>query len=50
MEIDFPQQQATVTVLADQYDRDALMRALQQDGFGGRVVSEQEAGATGRAR
>jgi hypothetical protein len=34
--VDFNRQQATVTVLADKYDRKALLQALAKEGFQGK--------------
>lgn len=38
--MDFNRQQATVTAVANQYDRAALLKALEKEGFQGKVVKE----------
>jgi hypothetical protein len=38
--VDFESKQAVVTVVVDQYDPKALLKALEKDGFQGKVVKE----------
>jgi hypothetical protein len=40
VKVDFDRQQAVVTVVADQYDRQALLKALEKQGYGTKVVKE----------
>jgi copper chaperone CopZ len=40
VQVDFNRQQATVTVVADQYDQKALLKALEKEGYQGKVVME----------
>ena len=38
--MDFDRKQATVTAVADQYDQMALLKALEKEGYKGKVVKE----------
>jgi hypothetical protein len=38
--VDFNSKQATVTAVADQYDQEALLKALAEEGFQAKVVEE----------
>jgi hypothetical protein len=40
VKVDFNRQQATVTALADQYNRAALLKALDKEGYKAKVVKE----------
>jgi len=38
--VDFNRQQATVTAVAEQYDEEGLLKALEREGYHGKVVKE----------
>jgi hypothetical protein len=38
--VNFDRKQATVTAVADQYDQKALLKALEKEGFQGKVVKK----------
>lgn len=40
--MDFPRQIAVVTVVSKQYEEAALIKALQKQGFGAKVLKEKE--------
>ena len=40
VQVDFDRKQATVTAVADQYDQMALLKALEKEGYKGKVVKE----------
>ena len=42
VQIDYDRKQAIVTVLADKYDGDALVKALEKGGFAGKLMDEGE--------
>jgi copper chaperone CopZ len=38
VQVDFPKKQAIVTAETDKYDEQALLKALERGGFGGKVL------------
>jgi hypothetical protein len=38
--VDFPKQQAYVTVVAHEYDQKALIKALEKEGFQAKVLKD----------
>ncbi len=40
VEVDFDSKQAVVAVVADKYDPKALLKALEKEGYQGKVVKE----------
>lgn len=42
VEVDFDQQQATVTVVAAQYDEKSLLRVLEKEGYRAKVVKPRQ--------
>ena len=38
--VDLNQHQAVVTVAADQYDQEALLKALEKEGYPGKLLKE----------
>jgi len=38
--VDFPKQQASVTVVADKYDHKVLIKTLEKEGFQAKVLKE----------
>jgi hypothetical protein len=42
VQVDFARQQAVVTVLAEKYDRAALLKVLARQGYDGKVLKEED--------
>jgi hypothetical protein len=42
--VNFPKQQASITVVVHEYDQKALMKALEKEGFQAKVLKESTDG------
>jgi hypothetical protein len=40
VQVDFSRKQATITAVADRYDEKALLKALEREGYEGKVVKD----------